>query len=589
MVEKLKYYQELAEKMVKQDEKRNDNNNAYDKMDHNDWDAPPKLRELVWFRKFISQDPHDAISAGTRVLSALDERLTLQPLADNQETKSRANEIERALKWQMSQVNRRRQGSVVRSVVRSALKYDEVIAQVIDLDEQIKNKKIFEGDTKREEAARRHGRFIVVIHHPNDVHVMHSNLMPEAVLLAQFRKAKEVEKEWGKKAGPRLREAAEEDRDIRYYDYMDYDVHVVWVEDKMGGHEEEILREEHKLPFLPWVARIGGDTMERDIEHRRRPMLYPIMKSGAWQTQNLVQSLKISETIAYAMAPRMKEEGPQVESTTEVDYGEPGRVAKVTPANVLAQLSPPGLDPGLHEVSREIQAGITKSTVSNVLQGGDVPAGTAFATLNLATQTAVGALKPAKELAEFALADVYELFLLWMHYTKKDIEAYGMGKYSDVGKQYLIEWDEIDPQRIYLSVELTPDVPLDRMQRGNVAMMMVQSGIYPKERALEEMGVTDPDVAMKQVFFERLLDAELQRIIQLQSLQDQMAIQQQQAYEQQAMASLQNQMAGAPGGPGFNPEMGGLPPQMAAPGATREGVTGEDMAGLETGIPMGGL
>jgi len=589
MVEKLEHYKELAEKMIKQDEKRNLANDDYDKMDHNEWAAPSNLRDLDWFRKYISTDPSDAINAGTRVLSALDERLTLQPVADNQDTKNRANEIERALKWVMSQVDRRRQGSVVRSVVRSALKYDEVIAQVVDLDEQIKSKEIFEGDTKREKAARRFGRFMVIIHHPNNVHVMHSNLMPEAVLLAHKRKAKEVLKEWGNMAGTKLKQAAEDDREVKYFDYMDYDVHVVWIEDKMGGQEEEILREEHNIPFLPWVARVGGDTMESDSEHRRRPMLYPVRTSGSWQTQNLLQSLKVSEAIAYSAAPRLKEEGPQIEKTTEVDYGSPGRVAQVTPQNVLTPLPPPGIDPALHTISLEIQQAITKSTVSNILQGGDVPSGTAFATLNLATQTAVGALKPAKELAEFAIADIYTLFLLWMTYTKKNIEAYGTDKYSDAGKQYTIEWDEVDPQNIYLNVELTPDVPLDRQQRANVAMGMVQAGIYSKERAMEDMGITDPDNVMKEVLFEQLLQAEIQRMIQMQAYQDQQALVAQQAAQQQAMASIQSQMAGAPGGNGFNPALGGQPPAEVAPGATREGVTGQTMTGEETGFQGGGL
>ena len=71
-------------------------------------------------------------------------------------------------------------------------------------------------------------------------------------------------------------------------------------------------------------------------------------------------------------------------------------------------------------------------------------------------------------------------------------------------------------------------------------------------------------------------------MIQLQAAQAQMALQQQAQQQQEiAMQTMQNQQAGAPGGPGFNPAEGGLPPQQAAPGATFEGVTGEDRTGLE--------
>ena len=101
---------------------------------------------------------------------------------------------------------------------------------------------------------------------------------------------------------------------------------------------------------------------------------------------------------------------------------------------------------------------------------------------------------------------------------------------------------------------------------------------------------------MKQIYFEQLLDANIQNIIQTLMAQSQMQIQMQaqeqqmaMQQQQQGMAAQQQQMAGAPGGNGFNPEQGGLPPQMAAPGATREGVTGEDRMGNEASFGMGGF
>lgn len=582
MVYKLDHYQELAQRMIKDDEKRNLVNEEYDDMDHVDWKLPDALKKVQGMRAAPSTDPHDSISTGVRVLSSLKEGIELQPLASNPETKQKANQDERALDWLMQQVNKRRQGTVQRSVVRSALKYDEVIAQVIDLDFQIKNKKPFEGDTKREEAARRFGRFVVNTYHPNDVHVMHSSYMPEAFLLCQKRKAKAVMKEWGKLAS-KLKKLADEDNDVKYYYYQDYDDTVVWCTgDRDDDVVVEIMRDEHNLPFLPWVARVGGDTMEHDAVHRRRPLLYSIAQSDSWHTQNVARSILYSEIMFYAMAPRSKEEGPMPESTTEQDFGSPGRTVKVTPSNTLDQMTPPGLDPSLREAVAMIREEQAKSTVANILQGGDVAPGTAFASLNLQTQTAVGALKPAKELAEYALADIYTLFLLYAHYTENDIDGYGTGK-ADRGELYSIKWGEIDPEKIYLSVELKPDVPLDRMQKANTAMMMVQAGIYSKERAMEDMGITDPDAVTKEMFFERLTDAQLQNIIQTQMAESQMQLQMQ----AQGMAAMQNQMAGAPGGNGFNPAQGGAPAQEAAPGATREGVTGMDMTGNEAPFGMG--
>jgi len=597
MVHKLKHYQELAEKMIKADKEREKANIAYDKMDHVSWTAPSKLNELQGFRADPSTDPHDAISTGVSVLSAQDERVKLQPLAPGLDNKKKATERERALKWIMDQVNKRRMGTVQKSVVRSALKYDEICALVVDLDEQIKNKESFKGDVKREKAARRYGRFAVKTYHPNEVHVTYSDIMPEEVLLVQKRKAKDVMKEWGDLAS-KLKDLAEDGGEVTYKDFMDYDDHVIWC---TGDRDEEvvceIMRDEHEMPFLPWVCRVGGDTMEPKAEHRRRPMLYSIMQADSWHTMNVARSLETSEIMFHAMAPRTKEEGPQGESSTEVDYGSPGRTVKVTPLNTLDQMQPPGPDQGLRQLVIAKQAEMAKSTVANVLQGGDLVPGEAFASLNLRTQTAVGALKPPKELAEYGLGDIYTMFLLYAHYTETDIMGYGTTK-ADEGQQYKIAWDEIVPEAIYLSVELTPDVPLDRQQKANTAMMMLQRpGFYSKERALEDMGVTDPDQVMKEAYMEQLTDANIQNIIQTMMAQSQMQVQMQaqeaqmmqQQQQQMGMEAMQNQMAGAPGGGGFDPNQGGLPPQMAAPGATREGVTGEDMMGNEALMGMGGV
>ena len=606
MVYKLEHYQELVEKKIKNDKQRVLDNKKYDKMDHVDWTAPPKLKELQGFRADPSTDPHDAISTGVRVLSAQDERVKLQPLAPDLDNKKKATERERVLKWIMDQVNKRRMGTVQKSVIRSALKYDEICAQVVDLDEQIKNKDSFGGDTKREKAARRYGRFVVNTYHPNEVYVTHSNLMPESVLLAQVRKAKDVMNEWGKLASG-LKDLAEDDGDVKYFDYMDYDDHVIWCTgDRDDGVVCEIMREEHDMPFLPWVARVGGDTMEPAAEHRRRPMLYSIMQADSWHTMNVARSLETSEIMFYAMAPRTKEESPiqsLPESTTKVDHGTPGKTVLVTPGHTLDQLQPPGPDPGLRQLVMAKQAEMAKSTVANVLQGGDVAPGEAFASLNLRTQTAVGALKPPKELAEYGLGDIYTMFLLYAHYTETDIMGYGITK-ADEGQQYKVAWDEIDPEAIYLSVELTPDVPLDRQQKANTAMMLVQAGFYSKERALEDMGVTDPDQVMKEADMERLWNAMItdkeqtilamgQLAIQQQQMamqaqqQQQMGMQQQQ--QQMGMAAMQNQGANVPGGNGFNPAQGGQVPQEVAPGATREGVTGEDRMANEAAMGMGGF
>jgi hypothetical protein len=589
MPKELDHYIALAEKMIKLDEPRNALNNKVDVMDHVEWIPPKELSDIDWFRATPSMDPHDVINTGVTVLASQKEDITLLPAANNDDNKKKASEDERVLAWIMEQVNRRRQGTVQKSVVRSVLKYDEVCVNVIDLDEQIESRKLFEGDTKRLEAARRYGRFVVNTYHPNDVHVLHSNLMPEAVLLCQERPAKEVVKEWNNLAGPKLKKAAENDEKVTYYYYQDYDDTVVWITNKSGGGEEEIVKEEHTFPFLPWVVRVGGDTMEHEQRHRRRPLLYSIAQAGSWETQNILESFLTSEAIFNFGSARWIEEHtslPPENRSTELEFGELGAKVDVTAGGTLRQASPLVTDPGLRENADRTRLANEKSTLAGVLQGGQATPGEAFASINLRTQTAFGSLKPSLELSEYALADIYTLFLLYAHYTEEDLVGFGTGR-EDNGQSYTIKADTIVPDSIYLSVKLKPDVPLDRQAKANTAMMLVNAGIYSKERAMEDMGITDPDMVTEEMFFEKMTEARWQNMIDTMNLQTQMNAQMQmQAQQQQGLAAQQNEMAGAPGGQEFNPAAGGTPPQEVAPGATREGVTGEDRAGNEA---LGGV
>jgi len=604
MPKKIDYYHDLSEEMIKADKARDAANIAYDAMDHNDWEIPSELKTIQWVRPNVDTGPSTDIAAGVRVLSALQENITIQPLASNTPTKRKVNEWERSLEWLMAQANRRRQGTIRQSVVKSAIKYDEVVAQVIDLDYQIGEKDRFKGSTAREKAARRHyGRFVVVTYHPNDVHVRYSNLMPEAVLLCQKRKAQEIKDEWGQRVYRKysLNDWAEKNLDVLYYDYCDYEDHVIWCSVENEGAKVEIVNGEHKLPWLNWVCRVGGDTMERDAQHRRRPMLYGDYTSGNWENSNVIRTINMSDVIRKMVAQRGKEEGPTpIESrTTQVDYG-PDAVnptIQVTPGNTYTPIPPPPIDAAALQIQDRLAAERSQGTLSSILKGGELPAGTSFAALNLGTLIATGALKPAKELAEAALADVYSHFMYWANHTQNSIE--GMGK---DGAQYAIEWDEFDPENLYINCELKPDVALDRQQRANVAMMLVQAGLMNKEKAIEYMGENDPQTVLKEIDKDRLRENRIQIMIQREQMQVQMeaqqiAMQQQQqaadeaamAQQEQALAAQQGQMAGAPGGQMFNAAAGGLPSQMGAPGATREGVSGQDMLGNEQFMGIGGL
>jgi len=180
-----------------------------------------------------------------------------------------------------------------------------------------------------------------------------------------------------------------------------------------------------------------------------------------------------------------------------------------------------------------------------VLFGGQVPAGTAFETLNLLTQTALGQLKPSKRLTEQALAEIATIFCLWAKHTGVSLDAMGTEERGDLGKMYSIPYDEIDPNKLYISVEMDTFSPSSEGMKANAALMKRQLGGYPLEYALEDVGVSDPQRAMRTAEFELLKQAELQNAIQMKQAMQQMQLQQmaqqQQMAAQQAMAQQQQE------------------------------------------------
>jgi len=615
----LSYYVDWAKRKVESNDEKNkiEMMREMDAMWRGEWSLPKQVADLKWIHKVVSTDPHDAIRAGTRVLSSISPKVNMRPLGMDEDDRVWADKIERALVWFLHNAGRRRRASILRDVVLSALLYDEIAAQVIDLDYQIKVVKSFKGDTKRLEASRRYGPFSVVVRNPQQVHVDYSDWMPERVLFRRVMPLQEAIDFWGTKAEKLKRQAkASENKGKEYvtiYDYTDLESRVVWahLQEDGGNYIDatdekdavEILRAENDLGFLPWVAKVGGTTLIDEAQHQRIPLLYSVCQTKQWDTQNILETLMASEVIAYAAAPRLKVQGPT--DNVEVDYGEPGRMAYVPPGHDLDNMPPPGFDQSLAVIADRVADRMGKSTVSKMLQSGEFPSGTAFATLNLATQSGIKSLTPYKELAEQALADIFVQMMYWIDKSGNKVTAFTQDNKTKLTEEIVINpEDSFDVEKIYIDVELTPDVPTDRMARINAASMAVRELDMSKRSGLEQAGATnateEQEIRRQERIQETLDNIKLMTMTEdakakiairnqqraflaQQKMQGEAARQQQrieagnsgkvrQALQQrQAMAQRKRgQGFDMTRGRGFNPGMAGTPPGMANPNATRE-------------------
>jgi len=573
---------DLALRMIEEDKPRNRYFQQCLDAYHCKWEMPPELRLLPWSHKHVSQKLHNAIAASVKVLSTKHARIKKYPYLPDSANKQKANEDERNLEWHLRNASQLRSEKIESDFVESALLYKCIGAMVIDIDWQIKQAKALKMDTTAMERALEKSRFVVNPYNPAHLHVRRSVYGVDTVLLAYKRSATEVIMEWGKDNIPReIIDIADEDNDaIIYFDLMNYDIRGVWVQKALDSEPYWIMNEvEHELDFIPWVAELGGSSLEDDVAHKYQSMPYAAIKSGALETQNVIGTLLHTDAIAKAIPSEFAVEGYGTGETT-VNAMDPLGIIEVAPGKTIKALQKSGMDPRLAELYDRANVDVSSATIPDLLMSGSLPAGMAFSTYNLATQTGIGQLKPFKELAEKGTAEVCRLFLMWARHTKEPLKAYGTQERGDLGKSYEIDPDTIDPTGIYIKAELIPMKPTDDLAKWNAITIANRVGL-PMEYGLEDAGIEDPQEALK-VWEGEKIDAQLfeewkqQRMMAMQM--EAQARQMQQQQEAQMMAQ-QQQMGGGevPGGQGFDGQMGGTPPIQANPpeNQLREQVQGQ--------------
>ncbi len=192
----LNHYQDLAAELVQQDANKDRMLASMEQMWQARWQLPEEISGLGWIHKVVSTDPHDALRAGVRVLSSAEPRIKVLPVGLGGLPEPGLEQIEHTLGWLFHQANCRRQSSVLRDIVFSALLYDQVCAQVVYLPHQIKAIQAAGGETASLQAARRAGDFVILVRNPRNVHVRASDWATEAVLYRQVIPATDLVNFW---------------------------------------------------------------------------------------------------------------------------------------------------------------------------------------------------------------------------------------------------------------------------------------------------------------------------------------------------------------------------------------------------------
>jgi len=618
VTEHIQHYVETANEFIERYETLRRMQDRLDRMSRLEWSRPAGMN-APWLRDFKTTAPYDAIRAGVRVLSGLDEDITIDPYAfpetaegDITAAKLKANAWETALKWQMDRAARRR--AILRQdVTRSALMYDEIVGQVIHLPTQIKAIKKMGGNANRQEAALRYGDFAVLLRNPKSVYTRYSDYMLEAVLYTAVKRPEDIQAFWNNPELGTLIEDGEAAKKWVLFDYVDYDRRVVFCypgdtvqrinpgglyttdegKEEMAPNAIELMNESWEYDFLPWACVVGGTQLDQAPENSRFPLLYGILQADQWNNTNILGTLMMSEAIAEAARPDVAREGIQPDAI-EASYGQPGGTWDVPAGHKVTPMPDKPLDPALREAVDRQLGDMSRATIPQVLVNAEALPNEPFAGFNQRIQQAMASLMPFKFLAERWFEESYRLMLYWAKESDKGIVGYGRASDKEQSPRvYEIVPRDIDKDAIYIKVQLQADVPIDKQQRVMTAIQASRDLKLPTRDVLEMLGETDPERKIKEWMTEQMEMAYFQGIlqqiqfeasnaIQQQMAQAQIQSQVQQAQDMIAQQAQAAQQAPAPGTPpglpgaegqGFNPAEGGLPAQMAAPGATMEGQT----------------
>ena len=579
----LKYYQNIAVSELKNNEKRNKFYDAVDVAIDGGGPLPAAIRKLPWMVHFKSTSIHDAYAAARRTLVSSKMDVDVLPPAGNEETAASAEIIEKVLEYNFWLDNQRGPKSSYVKIVNNALRYMAVAYQIVDVDEEYKGQK-----GPRIDAIKRAGRFSKRHHDVRDVHARWSEDILEGVLIAKLNTGQELVDTYGTehKAIKKMMRDLKSDKDMDgvdlmrtyfgHYIYLDYEDKVVWIEgiDKLTPGSDspyEVIREEHKMGFLPFVYNMGDD-----------PLLKSSIDTNQLENLNILLSMRyalIAATVAQARTWSKTASGQGV----FIDHSSPAAQVQMRLGEEFGILQPSQTDPHLSEVISASEGGIANTTaVSRMLSSMDtLAANTPYSTINAMMQAALSSLIEVRILCEKSLSDGMYQQLHWVEKTGRALigrrlQQSGYDNMMNIGAFLSVGKDSFD-SNWKISVSLRPNSPTDKNERMTYAMNTSERFNLPRSWAMDEAGIDiDPKVALAQWAGEQKEIATIMADIQRIQMQPEMEMQQQmQAQAQQAPP--QGQV-----GPGGETNPAGLPAAQFDSTATRENITGRSVAGGET-------
>ena len=303
--------------------------------------------------------------------------------------------------------------------------------------------------------------------------------------------------------------------------YWDYKHRYTWVQ----GHSElPLVQEEHNLPFIPIIAKIGeGSTLFAEPEYQNQAFLYTFAKSGLWERENLALTVLYTNIFGIGANPMFVEKLNAQGEGPEYDFSQPGGIVRVPNGADWGPVSNKGvIDPSILQGWEIAETKASESTIYDQALGEPLSGNAPFSMVALLHQAGRLPLIVPQRKAGWAIADAVKKALVW--YRKEPEKGYD---YSHIfGK---LDAKKI-PEQFDLVAHLDVSLPQDKLQQSNVASLLTggDDPLMPKNWVRENvLGEGQPEEIQMQIwseqaarlmmqgFYEQLLPSLMQRIGQM--------------------------------------------------------------------------
>lgn len=481
----------------------------------------------------ISPDPHNQLKSAVQMMSAIEPKFRVP---EGKNFTGDESKIETFIQTLWAEANKLSGSSVLYDLTYSALLYGETHLATVDMLDYVgyykKKGRAYERRAKR--AAKR-SPFIFEVYNPHDCYTEFDRLG----LVSHYRRltvpAKKVAGEWGD-IGVKATKNLSDGEEVTYNEWWDLDNHVVWLDEG-----EELLNEEHGLPFIPIETAItdGSLALFSNTSYQRQPFLYAVAKSGMWERQNLTLSALYTMIFAVGFAPLFAYQRNQPGKELEIDLSRPFNVVNLDQGEGLTSLARNIIDPSVQygmEVANQV---VEDSTIFRTARGQSIGASAAYSTHALLAQSGRLPLITPQKRIEWLLSQTMEKCmerLAEKRSSKSDIEDELL---SDVAL----------PENITVETILDVKLPQDKLQAANIATALKQVGLVSDEWIQSNLlQIEQPEQMRKQIMEGTARNMLYQQFLQQQQMQQQMA---QQARVAPPTMEQETQMAG-----------GGMPPEM---------------------------